>query len=411
MKSDLQGLLKERNLDLAIVLGEDGTLSANPTFTYLTGTADHLTGVVIVRSKGKMQLIHGTMERDTAEKTGLELINRNRWSMRDILEKYPDLLDANVELYRQIFSDLGIQGRVAFYGTGAIGTNYRLLQRLAGELSGVAIVGEFERDIFQVARETKDKKEIERMSRVGRLTCEIVEATVKFLQSHKVKSEKLVRDDGNPLTIADVKSFVRLETLKRGLEEPGGHIFAIGRDAGVPHNVGNPDSAIELGKTIIFDIFPREPAGYYHDMTRTFCLGYASPEVEQAYREVLECFERAVSSFRAGQPTQRYQLETCDIFEARGHETIRKNPQAQSGYIHSLGHGLGLDVHEQPLFATFGNFEKITLQPGMVFTVEPGLYYPEKGFGIRIEDTYYCDNSGKFHSLTPYPKDLVVPMK
>jgi Xaa-Pro aminopeptidase len=411
MKSDLQKLLKERKLDAAIVFGDDGTLAANPTFAYLTGTANHLTGLAIVRRDGKMQLIHNTMERDAAQATGLESIDRNRWPMRDILEKYPDMLDANVELYRRILTDLGIHGRAAFYGTGAIGSRYRLLQRLSTELSDVEIVGEFDRDIFQVARETKDKKEIERMRRVGQATCEIVAATVKFLQSHKVKNERLVRADGKPLTIGEVKRFVRLETLQRGLEEPEGHIFAIGRDAGVPHNVGTPEAPIELGKTIVFDIFPREPGGYYHDMTRTFCLGYSSPEAERAYREVRECFERAVSSFRVGQSTQRYQFETCDFFETHGHETIRKNPQAQSGYIHSLGHGLGLDVHEQPGFPTFGRFEKMTLQPGMVITVEPGLYYPERGFGVRIEDTYYCDESGKFHSLTPHPQDLVIPVK
>jgi Xaa-Pro aminopeptidase len=77
--------------------------------------------------------------------------------------------------------------------------------------------------------------------------------------------------------------------------------------------------------------------------------------------------------------------------------------------VHSLGHGVGLEVHEEPYFPTFGKWET-RLQPGVVFTVEPGLYYPERGFGVRIEDTYYCDKDGEFHSLTPFPKDLVIPM-
>ena len=146
-------------------------------------------------------------------------------------------------------------------------------------------------------------------------------------------------------------------------------------------------------------------------MTRTFCLGYAPPQVQRAYRDVLECFERVVATLQLGQPTQRYQLQACDFFEVRGHQTLRSNPKAQSGYIHGLGHGLGLELHEQPSFPTFGEHPELTLRPGMVFTIEPGLYYPEQGFGIRIEDTYYCDGSGEFISLTPYPKELVIPLR
>ena len=144
--------------------------------------------------------------------------------------------------------------------------------------------------------------------------------------------------------------------------------------------------------------------------SRTFCLGYAPPRVQRAYRDVLECFEQVVATLQLGQPTQSYQLQACDFFEARGHRTLRSDPKAQSGYIHGLGHGLGLELHEQPSFPTFGEHPELTIRPGMVFSVEPGLYYPEQGFGIRIEDTYYCDQSGEFHSLMPYPKELVIPL-
>ncbi len=411
MKSELPRLLSECDLDVALVLGPDGMSGANPIFRYLTGVADHLTGILIVHWTGRRQLIHGTMERDAARKTGLELINRNRWPMHEILKKYPQPLEASVEFYRRIFADLKIHGRVAFYGTGAIGAHHALLQRLQAELPGVEIACEFERDIFQLARETKDAAEIETMRQVGETTCQIVKATVKFLQSHEVRDERLVHQDGRPLTIGEVKNFIRMETLNRGLEEPEGHIFALGRDAGVPHNVGVAETPLVLGQTIVFDIYPRRSGGYYHDMTRTFCLGYAPPEIERAYRDVLECFEQVVTTLQLGQPTQTYQLQACDFFEARGRRTIRSDPKAQSGYIHGLGHGLGLELHEQPSFPTFGEHPELTLRPGMVFTIEPGLYYPEQGFGIRLEDTYCCDQSGEFHSLTPYPKELVIPLK
>jgi Xaa-Pro aminopeptidase len=69
-----------------------------------------------------------------------------------------------------------------------------------------------------------------------------------------------------------------------------------------------------------------------------------------------------------------------------------------------------LDVHEKPWFS-YPDDPSNNLQAGSVFTIEPGLYYPEKGFGIRLEDTWYCDANGAFHKFADYPMDLVVPMK
>jgi Xaa-Pro aminopeptidase len=78
--------------------------------------------------------------------------------------------------------------------------------------------------------------------------------------------------------------------------------------------------------------------------------------------------------------------------------------------VHSIGHGLGLDVHENP-FSGFSASEEDNLVPGSVFTVEPGLYYPSKNVGVRIEDTVYLNPQGKFEVLADFPYDLVLPAK
>jgi Xaa-Pro aminopeptidase len=408
MKSDLVALMEERAIDVAIVEGPDGTQGANPTFAYLTG-GGQLVGTVIIKQDEPPVLLYRSMERDAAEATGLELINYDRWPIHEILEQYPNLLEARVELYRRIFEDLKIEGRIAFYGTGGIGTHYAFFQTLAKKLPGIEIIGEYERDIFQVARETKDPQEIEALRHVGQKSSEVFQTTIEFLRSHRVRDETLIKEDGTPLTVRDVKRFVRLKLAECGLEAVEDFIFSIGRDAGVPHSTGKPEDPIRLGRTIVFDLFPRESGGYCHDLTRTFCLGYAPAEVERAYHDVLECFERVVEEFEVGEPTQRYQHMACEFFEERGHSTIKSDPKTKKGYLHSLGHGLGLEIHEEPSFPTFGEC-KTVLRAGMVFTVEPGLYYPDKGFGIRIEDTYYSDEDGRFHSLTPLPKELVIPL-
>jgi Xaa-Pro aminopeptidase len=98
----------------------------------------------------------------------------------------------------------------------------------------------------------------------------------------------------------------------------------------------------------------------------------------------------------------------CELFEKRGHETLRTNPQVRNGYVHSLGHGVGLEIHERPTLSDYpGNDD--TLEPGAVFTFEPGLYYPDKGgWGMRIEDIYRVTDDGRIENMTNYPRDLVL---
>jgi Xaa-Pro aminopeptidase len=195
---------------------------------------------------------------------------------------------------------------------------------------------------------------------------------------------------------------------EQGLEDPEGFIFSIGRDAAIPHSKGAEHDVLELGKTIVFDIFPREAGGgYFFDLTRTFCLGFAPPEVEKAYREVHDCVNMLVDAYAVGEEARAYQRMTCDFFEARGHPTVGTDTETESGYVHSVGHGLGLAVHEEPFFGDTPSNTGV-LEPGHVFSCEPGLYYPERGFGLRIEDLIWIDESGTAQNLTNYPKDLVI---
>jgi len=105
-----------------------------------------------------------------------------------------------------------------------------------------------------------------------------------------------------------------------------------------------------------------------------------------------------------------YQELACDIFEEMGHATPRTDPQAESGYVHTLGHGVGLELHSHPRFSA-SELNADRLEPGSVFSIEPGLYYPDKGYGVRIEDLWTVDQAGVFHCLTDFPKGLVIPVK
>ncbi|RMF30035.1 MAG: aminopeptidase P family protein [Chloroflexi bacterium] len=408
MKRDLDRLMAERGIDAAVVMGG---VRDNPTMYYLTNGAK-LTHATVIKRRGEAPvLFHASMERDEAAKSGLTTRDLGDYNFRKIMEEAQgDRLQATVLLYTRLFEELGVQGRVAFYGRREQGASYAFLRALDAALPQIEVVGEFDNDIFAVAQATKDADEVARIREVGRRASQIMADVVRFLRRHPAANGALVREDGSPLTVGDVKQFVRARLFENRLEDPEEMIFAIGRDAGVPHSHGEDDAPLRLGQTIVFDLFPQEAGGgYFFDMTRTFCLGYAPPEVERAYQDVLDCFNEVVAALRPGTATRQYQVMACELFETRGHPTVKSDPTTKEGYVHSLGHGLGLEIHGRPTFADVPGNED-TLQPGVVFTIEPGLYYPERGFGIRIEDTFWLDEEGRFHNLTDFPKALVIPI-
>ena len=106
-----------------------------------------------------------------------------------------------------------------------------------------------------------------------------------------------------------------------------------------------------------------------------------------------------------------YQRMTCEYFESKGHKTPLSTKSPLDGYVHSLGHGVGLNIHERPASSLTLAGEDNILKPGVVITIEPGLYYPEKGMGFRIEDTYWVRPDGKIELLAEFPYDFVLPMK
>jgi Xaa-Pro aminopeptidase len=411
MKSDLDRLMAERSFDAVVVTGP---ATNNPVMYYLANGSKVTEQTMLVKKRSEPPaLIVSSMERDEAAKSGLRVIERSTYDPLKILnEERGNLLRASVRMFEAVFTDLGVRGTVALYGREEQGRAMALSQEFNARQNGARLVGEFAGTVFDVAWTTKDPDEVERIRAVGKKTMSVVGNTAEFLQSHRAAGGVLVTKDGSPLTIDDVKRQIRRWLLDLNLEDEG-TIFAIGRDAGVPHSRGEDDHPIALGKTIVYDIFPREAGGGYHfDFTRTWCLGFAPPEVERAYRDVLDTFQTVLTGMKMNDLCRIHQQRTCQLFEARGHPTLQTHPKSNSGYIHGLGHGIGLSVHERPIFGDFeGNTD--TIAPGCVVTIEPGLYYPDDGgFGVRIEDCVWMNpTTGAFESLADFPKDLVLPVK
>ena len=410
MKTDLEKLMLRENIDAIWVLG---SASHNPSMAYFTGNV-HVSGADLILLRGKEPVLFcNAMEREEAASSGLRTVVNSKFDYVKLLEEAGGSeVKAAAAIRQLMFQELGLeQGRVSVYGKIDVSGILGVLKYLQEFYPAIEFVGEGALSILLEARATKDDQEINRIRRMGKVTTAVVGQVANFLQACQVrKDEVLLNDQGDPVTIGQVKGKINSWLAEAGVENPEGTIFAIGRDAGIPHSTGGPADLIRLGKTIIFDIFPQETGGgYFYDFTRTWCLGYA-PEAEQKlYDDVRSVYENIMGELVLNGFCPDFQDRTCDLFEELGHKTIRQDRQLESGYVHSLGHGLGLNVHERPWFGKGSGPEDI-LAPGSVVTIEPGLYYPERGMGCRLEDSVWVKPDGRLEILADYSYDLVLPM-
>ncbi|HPH95779.1 MAG TPA: Xaa-Pro peptidase family protein [Anaerolineaceae bacterium] len=409
MKTDLDCLMQSVDADAMLVVG---AASHNPAMYYFTG-GGHISQADLIKKRGEAPvLFHGPMERDEAAKTGLRIVSYNSYPWKDLLERAGgNTTQAMALRYQMMFKEAGVEsGKVLLYGRTDVGQVFAVLSALQALMPGLTFMGDVDGLVLIKARETKSPEEVEHIRRMGKITTTVVGRVADYLKAQKVEGDHLVDETGRTLVLRDVKQRIELWLAELGAENPEGTIFAIGADAGVPHSSGNPDDVLRLGAPIVFDIYPCEAGGgYFYDFTRTWCLGFAPEPVQKLYDEVKSVYDRVVSELKAGEPASRYQQLTCELFEAMGHPTVLHTPETTDGYCHSVGHGLGLQVHEKPAIRT-GAANPDYLVPGSVFTIEPGLYYPGKGMGVRIEDTYWVAPDGKIEVLAEFPYDLILPV-
>jgi Xaa-Pro aminopeptidase len=210
--------------------------------------------------------------------------------------------------------------------------------------------------------------------------------------------------NGEPLTAEAVRARIREVCVEHGAPTPEDIIVAPGPTGATGHEPGS--GPLRAGVPIIIDIWPRdEGSGCFADMTRTFVAG-APPQADVVtwHRRCKEALERVYSALRPGVTGRELFDLACDVFEAAGEPTQRTKAEGEAlvdGFFHSLGHGVGLEVHEEP---SLGRTGAEPLVPGDVVAIEPGAYRSGYG-GVRLEDLALVTEDG-YDRLTDYPYAL-----
>jgi Xaa-Pro aminopeptidase len=251
-------------------------------------------------------------------------------------------------------------------------------------------------ELFRERRRAKNEHELAGIRRAQKAAEAGMQAASRLLRR--------ARDDGRTVTSEDVKREIDEQFIAHGCAADE-FIVSHGPQAAIGHHMG--EGPIGRDEPIVIDLWPRDrESGCYADMTRTFVIGEPSDELRNWHRLVKEALDRALVETRAGMAGRAVFDGTCDIFEREGYPTQRtKEPgkPLEDGFFHGLGHGVGLEVHEDPGLGLTSHDELIA---GDVVTLEPGLYRAGVG-GCRLEDLVLVTTDGN-ENLTDFPYELDV---
>lgn len=401
MLSNLDTLMRDRGIGAVIVPMHEAPHSA---FRWLTRGAKVTRGYAVKLADRPPLLISYPMERDEAGATGLKTRLIHDFGYDPIFKSAANPVEAYVTFFNRVLSELGAEKVITFAGN----LPFHLYQGIAEgmEKQGWRMFRGGGEDLIQLARKQKEAWEIEMIASVGARTEAVVERIRRMLRQSVVQGDRVLHQ-GQMLTLGHLKQVVSSEIARLGMVEDHETILSQGRDAGIPHSRGDASAAVRPSVPIVLDIFPADrDSGYFFDLTRTFCVGPIPDALQRVHADVLAAFQLAADEMHAGTEAKSYQALVCDFFETRGYATTRKNPETLEGYVHSLGHGVGLDVHEKPFFGLMpANHD--TIEVGDVVTIEPGLYFPDREIGVRIEDTLVVREDGRVESLCRSDRGLV----
>jgi Xaa-Pro aminopeptidase len=341
---------------------------------------------------GTRHVLTNVLERKKLDDLGLETHLGTDYGIDDLIAEGRKWEAIEKELALRACRDFGVEN-------AAVPLTFPIY--LADFLRAEGIELRADRELFEQRRRSKTEAEIAGIRRAQRAAEAGMAAARDMLRQAEQNRGGLLLD-GEPLTCERIKLAIgRTFTDHDCMAED--FIVAHGEQGARGHDTGS--GQISAGEPVVIDLFPidRESA-CFADMTRTFVVGDPPEEIVEWHRLVKESLDRSLEAIGPGVQGKAVFDVSCEIFEKQGFPTTRTKKPGEvldEGYFHSLGHGVGLEVHEAPYMGRISEHE---LAPGDVVTVEPGLY--RQGFGgVRLEDLVLITEDG-YENLTDFPYDL-----
>lgn len=269
------------------------------------------------------------------------------------------------------------------------------------DLRAEGIDAEVDRQLFVAERRRKTAQEAVAIEEAQRAAEAAVVEVVRELAKAEIR-DGMLWSDGDPLTSEHLYARAQLCLGERGYTCPD-MIIAGAPFSALPHHQG--EGQLKASAPVIIDIFPTSRSTHYNgDLTRTVVVGDVPEDVRKMHAAVLQALDVGIESINAGTTGKEVHSNVCQVLVDRGYGTTSKGFEGPDGVAkmnHSTGHGVGLDVHEEP---TLRETAMEALEPGDVVTVEPGLYRLGLG-GVRIEDTGMVTATG-FKNFTTLTRSL-----
>jgi Xaa-Pro aminopeptidase len=337
-----------------------------------------------VETDGRRAATVSVLDADKVAPMGIEIVDPYDLGADELLSRGVSFHELELELSRRACERLGVQ-RALVPSEFPLGVADHL------RAAGIELV--VDPEAFVNKRRVKTETEIEGIRRAQRAADEAMAV-----------GARLIRELRPGLTSEEVRAEMQAVCDAHGSDLADDVIVAHGPQSAVGHEAGH--GPIGEGECVIVDIWPRDRGSRcWADMTRTFVAGGGQPadELAEYWRLTRESLDRAFAEVRAGADCRQIYGISCEPFENASYPTQRTKPagtKLDEGYYHSLGHGVGLEVHERPNLGRTPD----TLVAGDVITLEPGCYSKAFG-GVRLEDLVLVREDGA-ELLTDFPYDI-----
>jgi Xaa-Pro aminopeptidase len=374
MLQDLDSLMEKYQIDSLLATGN---AFEDPNILWLTGFRSPDT-IVYLKNKGEEALAAAAL--NTVDRLAKESFVKRT---HDFSEVYLSILREGLHvnknwdrLYKSVL-DAEFSGK-------RLGVPDELRASHLMTLLGLGYDVKVVPDLLLEARATKNPREVNTIRKAGKATVEAMNEVVGVVRDAEVGANRVLLHKGQPLTVGRAKLVLEQALLDRQAESAEDAIIAVGRKGFDWHYLGRPSDRLRAGVPIIMDVFPRLKLDMYvADVTRTVVKGTPNEKVRTMYEAVVEALGKVLDTLTDGAVIDDVNLACFETLRRQGFGSRRLNADAKEGMTHGLGHGIGLEVHEEPSFYN----REFQFSEGHVVAIEPGVYLKSVG-GVRVENDY-----------------------